>query len=95
MIPKEELDKAIEVAKKYGAGELYVIGSALYKEAEDANDYDFAVRDLPPGTFFKFYAELIRVLSKSVDLIDLSGGVTKFKEIILREGRIVYDRSAA
>jgi predicted nucleotidyltransferase len=95
MIPKDELDKAIEIAKKYGVGELYLIGSALHKEPEKVNDYDFAVKDMPPGNFFKFYGELMRVLAKNVDLIDLSGRATKFKGIILREGKLIYDRSAA
>ena len=55
MIPKEELDKAIEIAKKHEIGKMYLIGSALYKESEDINDYDFAVMDMPPENFFKFY----------------------------------------
>ncbi len=95
MIPKEELDKAIEIAKKYGIGKLYLIGSALHRESEDINDYDFAVMDMPPENFFKFYGELLRVLSKNVDIIDLSGKATKFKSIIMRDGEVVYDRSAA
>ncbi len=94
MIPKSELDKAIEIAKKYEVGELYLIGSALYKEPEEANDYDFAVRNVPEGNFFEFYGELFRALSKNVDLIDLSGKMTKFKDIILREGRLVYDKTS-
>ena len=94
-MPKDELDKAIEIANKYGVGELYLIGSALHKEPEKVNDYDFAVKDMPPGSFFIFYGELMRVLSKNVGLIDLSGRVTKFKDIIEREGKLIYDRSAA
>jgi predicted nucleotidyltransferase len=95
MIPKDELDKAIEIARKYGVGELYLIGSALHKEPEKVNDYDFAVKDVPTGNFFRFYGELIRAMSKSVDLIDLSGKITKFKAIILREGKLIYDRTTA
>ena len=95
MIPKNELEKAIEIARKYGVGELYLIGSALHKEPEKVNDYDFAVRDVPPGNFFRFYGELIRAMSKNVDLIDLSGRMTKIKNIILREGKLIYDKRAA
>lgn len=95
MIPKHEMDKAVEIAKKYGIGELYLIGSALYKEPEEVNDYDFAVKDAPAGTFFKFYGELVRAMSKNVDLIDLSGKMTKFKSIVLREGKLIYGKSAA
>jgi len=95
MIPKEELDKAIEIAKKYGIGKMYLIGSSLYKEPAEARDYDFAVADVPPGKFFFFHGELLRSLDKNVDLIDLSGEETKFKSIIMREGKLVYDRSTA
>jgi predicted nucleotidyltransferase len=95
MISEHELNKAVEIARKYNVGKLYLIGSALHKEPEKINDYDFAVKDIPAGNFFKFYGELMRVLSKNVDLVDLSGGVTKFKNIILREGKLIYDRSAA
>lgn len=95
MIPKHELEKAIEIAKRHGVGKLYLIGSSLYKDKEAVNDYDFAVNDVPPGSFFKFYGELFRVLSKNVDLIDLSGKMTKFKKIILREGKLIYDKTAA
>ena len=95
MIPKEELDKAIEIAKKYGIGKMYLIGSSLYKEPAEARDYDFAVADVPPGKFFFFHGELLRSLDKNVDLIDLSGEETKFKSIIMREGKLIYDRSTA
>lgn len=95
MIPQHELEKAIEIAKKHGVGKLYLIGSSLYKNVEDVNDYDFAVSDVPTGNFFKFYGELLRKLSKNVDLIDLSSGRTGFKDIILKEGKLIYDKAAA
>jgi len=95
MIPKDELDKAVEIARKYQVGELYLIGSALYKEPEEVRDYDFAVRDVPVGNFFRFYGELLRVMSKNVDLIDLSGKRTKLKDIIVKEGKLIYDKTSA
>lgn len=95
MIPKSDMDKAIEIAKKYGVGRLYLIGSSLYKDTEEVRDYDFAVLDVPHGKFFRFYSELYISMPKTVDLIDLSGKPTKFKEIVMREGRVVYDKRAA
>ena len=95
MIADKELKKAVEIAKKYGVGELYIVGSALHGSPEEVHDYDFAVRDVPPGDFFKFYGELTREMSKTVDLIDLSGKKTKFKDIVLREGKLVYAKRAA
>jgi predicted nucleotidyltransferase len=95
MIPRHELDKAISVAKKYGVGKLYLIGSSLSTDVKAVNDYDFAVSGVPKGSFFKFYGELFRTMSKNVDLIDLSGKKTKFKSIVLREGKLIYDKKAA
>ncbi len=95
MIPKNELNKAIEIARKYGIGKMYLIGSSLRKEPSEVNDYDFAVADIPPGNFFKFYGELLRTMSKNVDVIDLSGKITKFKMIVMREGKLVYEKSSA
>jgi len=41
MLSKTELKKAIEIAKKYKIGRLYLIGSALHGNPQKANDYDF------------------------------------------------------
>lgn len=95
MIPEHELDKAIEIARKHGIGKLYLLGSALTKEPDEVNDYDFAVGEVPVGSLFKFYGELLSEMSKPVDIIDLSGKKTKFKSIVLREGKLVYDKAAA
>lgn len=95
MMPEPEINKAIELAKKYNIGQLFLVGSALHKNPEEVNDYDFAIRSYPPGVFFRFYGSLLMAMSKNVDLIDLSGETTKFKEIILKEGRLIYDKQAA
>jgi len=94
-MPKNEIDKAVSVAKKYGVVKLFLIGSSLTREKKFVNDYDFAVSGLPKGSFFKFYGELFRTMSKNVDLIDLSGKKTKFKNIILKEGLLIYEKKAA
>lgn len=93
MIPKYEVDLAVEAAKKYGVGRLYLIGSALKGKAHRHNDYDFAVSGVPGGNFFKFYGELFRILSKNVDLIDLSGRMTRFKKIVRRDGKLIYEKT--
>lgn len=94
MIPKKELNRAIKIAKKYGIGKMYLIGSSLYRKPSEVNDYDFAVADFPPENFFKFYGELLMSMDKNVDIINLSGKMTKFNSIIIREGRVIYDKSA-
>lgn len=95
MIPEDELKKVVEIAKKYGVRKLYLIGSSLYKEPGEVNDYDFAVAGIPPANFFKFYGELLRTMPKNVDIINLSGKKTKFKSIVMKEGKLIYDKAAA
>lgn len=92
MILESEIDKAVELARKYDVGQLFLLGSALYGDRDNASDYDFAVNDLPPENFFRFYGELMMAMPKNVDLIDLSGEITKFKEIVLKEGKLIYDK---
>jgi hypothetical protein len=52
--------------------------------------FDFTVDDHPEGMFFKFYGELYMAMPNTVDLIDLSGKMTKFKSIVAREAKLIY-----
>jgi len=53
------------------------------------NDIDLAVRGIKPEVFFKFYGELLRNLSKPVDLVDLSNK-SLFNQIIEEQGVRIY-----
>lgn len=50
---------------------IYLFGSSLHDPAQ-ARDIDLGVKGINPALFFKFYGELMRHLSKPVDLVDLS-----------------------
>lgn len=91
---EKDIQCVVDVAKRHKVGRLYLVGSALNSK-QSPRDYDFAVEDLQPGSFFRFYGEVMSVVSKPVDLIDLSGPATKFKDIIRAEGRVIYERKAA
>ncbi len=42
MIPKDELDKAVQIATKYGVGEVYLIGLETIRQILRAeNIYEF------------------------------------------------------
>jgi hypothetical protein len=53
------------------------------------NDIDLAVEGIRPNVFFKFYGELLRSLSKPVDLVDLSRK-SLFNRIIEEKGVKIY-----
>lgn len=71
MIAEREKQIIIRCAKKYKASSVYLFGSSVKQDSE-YNDIDLAVKGVKPEDFFKFYGELLRSLSKPVDLVDLS-----------------------
>ena len=85
-----ENDRAIimQCAKKYNVSSVVVFGSSL-DESGDAHDIDLGVKGLDPGLFFKFYAELFKRLSKSVDLVDISR-TPLFNELEEESGVRIY-----
>lgn len=66
----EDRSAIVHEARRVGIESVYVFGSVLSDDAEP-NDIDVAVRGVPSGTFFRFYAALMRRLSMSVDVVDL------------------------
>ncbi|HDJ38058.1 MAG: hypothetical protein J7J06_01355 [Methanosarcinales archaeon] len=85
-----EMDKRIitHCAEKYKVSSVYLFGSSLDKGGEP-NDIDLAVEGIRPKIFFKFYGELMRKLSKPVDLVDLSRK-SLFNQIIEEKGVKIY-----
>ena len=88
MISEENRTKIIELAKKYKVSSVYLFGSSLDINSK-ANDIDLGVKGIEPKLFFKFYGEILRLLSKSVDLVDLSKE-TLFNNIVEKNGVKIY-----
>ncbi|OFW15290.1 MAG: hypothetical protein A3H27_07500 [Acidobacteria bacterium RIFCSPLOWO2_02_FULL_59_13] len=85
-----EADKKVirECAAKYRVSSIYLFGSALRPDVEP-HDLDIGVRGVRPELFFHFYGELIRQLSKPVDVVDLSKN-SSFTELVEEEGVRIY-----
>lgn len=85
-----ELEKKIilQCAKKYNVSYILLFGSSIEKN-DSANDIDLGVRGIEPKLFFKFYAELVKQLSKPVDLVDLSQK-SLFNDLIEETGVKIY-----
>ncbi len=88
MITKYEKDIILRCAKKYKASAVFLFGSSI-EEDEGANDIDLAVKGVEKRSFFKFYAELFKQLSRPVDLVDLSFK-SLFNDIIEETGVRIY-----
>ena len=88
MITKIEKNIILKCARKYNASILILFGSSLEKDVK-SNDIDIGVKGIQPHLFFKFYAELIKHLTKSVHLIDLSSK-SPFNGIVEETGVKIY-----
>ena len=88
MMSKRDKEIISLCAKKYKVSSIYLFGSSLDRDSE-SNDIDLAVEGIRPNVFFKFYGELLRSLSKPVDLIDLSRK-SLFNRIIEEKGVKIY-----
>lgn len=88
MVTEYEKDIILRYAKKYNASSVFLFGSSVEKE-EGPNDIDLGVKGIEQKLFFKFYAELVKHLSKPVDLIDLSQK-SLFNDIIEETGVRIY-----
>lgn len=88
MITEDEKDIILGFAKKYNVSSVLLFGSSL-EEENQANDIDLGVKGIDKKVFFKFYAELVKHLSKPVDLIDLSQK-SLFNNIVEETGVKIY-----
>ena len=88
MISKREKEIITRCAEKYKVSSVYLFGSSLDMDS-GYNDIDLAVKGIKPEVFFKFYGELLRSLSKPVDLVDLSKK-SLFNQIIEEKGVKIY-----
>jgi len=88
MISESDKEIISQCAKKYKVSSIYLFGSSLDRDSEP-NDIDLAVEGIRPNVFFKFYGELLRSLSKPVDLVDLSRK-SLFNRIIEERGVKIY-----
>ncbi|MCD5425560.1 MAG: nucleotidyltransferase domain-containing protein [Methanosarcinaceae archaeon] len=88
MISEKDKEIISRYAKKYKVSSIYLFGSSLDRNSEP-NDIDLAVKGIRPDVFFKFYGELLRSISKPVDLVDLSRK-SLFNRMIEEKGVKIY-----
>jgi predicted nucleotidyltransferase len=68
-LEKEELERATRILLDFGAEGVWLFGSIA--RGEHGADWDFAVKGIPPEKFYSALSELMDVLSRPVDLVDM------------------------
>lgn len=89
MVTKREQEIIRKCGMKYSVSSIILFGSAIKEKG--ARDLDLAVRGIDPALFFKFYAELYKLLPKPVDLVDLDEAGGYFTARILEGGKVIYE----
>jgi predicted nucleotidyltransferase len=84
-IKQDQLDRAIALAKTYGATRLILFGSAA-TAPEQARDLDLACDGVSGWSFYELGARLEEELRIPLDLIPLTPP-SRFTRIIERRGR--------
>lgn len=87
-LSESDRQEIMEAAKASGIRSVYVFGSVLNSDVEPA-DIDIPVEGVALGVLFRFYADIMRRLSKPVDLVDLDVR-SPVTELIARHAVKIY-----
>lgn len=86
-IRQEQLERAIALAKAYGATRLILFGSAA-TAPEQARDLDLACDGISGWKLYELGARLEEELQIPLDLVSLSPP-TRFTRLIERQGKVL------
>ena len=84
-VTRDQIARAVAVARRYGARRVVLFGSALDDPAT-ARDLDLAVEGVSGWDFFGMSAEMEREAAVSLDVVSLDGD-SWFTRRILDRGR--------
>jgi predicted nucleotidyltransferase len=85
---QDDVIRGVEILKRAGCREVYLLGSVAEDKVRPESDIDFAVKGCPRARFFGLQGDLLMELDRSADLIDLDvdPDLTSFLE---RETRLL------
>ena len=84
-----QINRAVEIAKIYGATKVLLFGSALY-DSSNANDIDIGVLGIPDNKFLEFGGTLDIELGILVDVVPLNIN-NPFTNYIIKNGKYLYE----
>ncbi|MDR1133558.1 MAG: hypothetical protein LBL05_05310 [Synergistaceae bacterium] len=87
----------IESAKKYGVKSLWLFGSSLLADEEDAGDIDLGVEGIDGNRAWDMYSELFDAIHeccrKSIDFVEMDERLS-IVHVIRSEGMKIYERAS-
>ena len=91
MLSSLEKKIIIQCAEKYKVREVLLFGSNLERDVR-GRDIDLGVDGIPSSVFFRFYGDLMKFLSRPVDVVYLTGRRDYLADQIRKKGRLIYGR---
>lgn len=90
-VTRDQIDRAVEVARRYGATRVLLFGSAV-DHPETARDLDLVVGGVDGWDFFRMSAEMEQVVRVPLDVVPLEPE-NAFIRHIRDRGRWLYERT--
>ena len=81
-------------AEKYKVRAVLLFGSNLEKNIR-ARDIDLGVDGIHSSVFFRFYGDLMKSLSRPVDVVYLTGRRDYLADQIRKKGRLIYGKKSS
>ena len=85
---KKDIETAAKFLKNEGCQSVFLFGSMVTGKIHQNSDIDIGIKGLPPGNFFRVYAQLDNNISNEVDLVDFDANY-KFYNLLSSIGEIV------
>ena len=89
-----ELKAIVEpVAKKYGVGRIYLIGSVARGDHKENSDYDFCIelgKIRSISIYSEFFLDLRDAVNHEIDMVDKDALDPEFLKTVLSEGVVLY-----
>lgn len=89
-VTPDQIDRAVSVARRYGARRVLLFGSVLDDPAT-ARDLDLAVEGVAGWAFFGMAAEMEEAVRVPLDVVPLEPS-SPFVRHIRERARVVYER---
>ena len=88
---REDLPKAVEILKKYGAKRIVIFGSLCRTgQFHPGSDIDLAVEGIPSRYFIRAAADLMMSMDWPIDLKPLEELGDLFRDMIIKKGELIY-----
>ena len=85
---QKDIETAAKFLKNEGCQSVFLFGSMVTGKIHQNSDIDIGIKGLPPGNFFRVYAQLDNNISNEVDLVDFDANY-KFYNLLSSLGEIV------